>query len=33
VLHARRPELRILILSMHENEQYLYEALKVGAFG
>src|SRR5580693_5420746 len=27
-LHARRPDLRILILSMHENEQYLYEALK-----
>ncbi len=30
-LHHRRPELRILILSMHENEQYLYEALKAGA--
>jgi DNA-binding NarL/FixJ family response regulator len=32
-LHRRRPELRILILSMHENEQYLYEALKAGASG
>jgi DNA-binding NarL/FixJ family response regulator len=32
-LHARRPDLRILILSMHQNEQYLYEALKAGASG
>lgn len=32
-LHSRRPGLRILILSMHENEQYLYEALKAGASG
>jgi DNA-binding NarL/FixJ family response regulator len=32
-LHRRRPPLRILILSMHENEQYLYEALKAGASG
>ncbi len=32
-LHRRRPELRILMLSMHENEQYLYEALKAGAAG
>jgi DNA-binding NarL/FixJ family response regulator len=32
-LHSRRPDLRILILSMHENEQYLYEALKAGASG
>jgi DNA-binding NarL/FixJ family response regulator len=32
-LARRRPELRILILSMHENEQYLYEALKAGASG
>ena len=32
-LHARRPEVRILILSMHQNEQYLYEALKAGASG
>lgn len=32
-LQQRRPALRILILSMHESEQYLYEALKVGASG
>ena len=32
-LHRRRPELRILFLSMHQNEQYLYEALKAGASG
>ena len=32
-LHARRPDLRILILSMHQNEQYIYEALKAGASG
>jgi DNA-binding NarL/FixJ family response regulator len=32
-LHRRRPELRSLILSMHENERYLFEALKAGASG
>lgn len=32
-LHRRRPDLRILMLSMHENERYLYEALKAGAAG
>jgi DNA-binding NarL/FixJ family response regulator len=32
-LHARLPHLRSLILSMHENEQYLFEALKAGASG
>jgi DNA-binding NarL/FixJ family response regulator len=32
-LHRRRPELQILMLSMHENERYLYEALKAGASG
>jgi len=32
-LRKRRPELRTLILSMHENERYLYEALKAGASG
>jgi DNA-binding NarL/FixJ family response regulator len=32
-LHQRRPRLRILMLSMHENERYLYEALKAGASG
>ena len=32
-LHRRRPELRMLMLSMHQNERYLYEALKAGAAG
>jgi DNA-binding NarL/FixJ family response regulator len=32
-LHRRRPDLRILILSMHDNEQYFFEALKAGASG
>ena len=32
-LVRRRPELRVLILSMHEGEQFLYEALKAGASG
>jgi DNA-binding NarL/FixJ family response regulator len=32
-LSRRRPDLRILMLSMHDNEQYLYEALKAGASG
>jgi DNA-binding NarL/FixJ family response regulator len=32
-LTRRRPELKVLILSMHESEQFLYEALKVGASG
>jgi len=32
-LHRRRRKLRILMLSMHQNEQYLYEALKAGASG
>ena len=32
-LQQRRPDLRILILSMHESEQYLYEALRAGASG
>ena len=32
-LHRRRPGLPILMLSMHENERYLYEALKAGASG
>src|SRR5450755_1397762 len=30
-LRRRKPQLRTLILSMHENERYLYEALKAGA--
>lgn len=32
-LTRRRPDVRILLLSMHENEQYLFEALKAGAAG
>jgi DNA-binding NarL/FixJ family response regulator len=29
----RRPELRVLMLSMHENEQFLFEAIAAGASG
>jgi DNA-binding NarL/FixJ family response regulator len=32
-LSQRRPDLRVLILSMHDNEQYLFEALRAGASG
>jgi DNA-binding NarL/FixJ family response regulator len=32
-LTRRRPELRVLMLSMHDNEQYFFEALKAGASG
>jgi DNA-binding NarL/FixJ family response regulator len=32
-LAHRRPELRLLMLSMYENEQFLFEALKAGACG
>jgi DNA-binding NarL/FixJ family response regulator len=32
-LIALRPALRVLMLSMHESEQYLFEALKAGASG
>jgi DNA-binding NarL/FixJ family response regulator len=32
-LSKRRPELKVLILSMHDNEQYLFQALRVGASG
>jgi DNA-binding NarL/FixJ family response regulator len=32
-LHKRMPELRLLMLSMHDSEQFLYEALKAGASG
>jgi DNA-binding NarL/FixJ family response regulator len=32
-LRRRKPDLKILILTMHESEQYLYEALKAGASG
>ena len=30
-MHARRPQLPILILTMHESEHYLHEALRAGA--
>ena len=32
-LQQRRPDVHVLILSMHESEQYLYEALRAGASG
>lgn len=32
-LSQRRPDLRLLILSMYDNEQFLFEALKAGASG
>ena len=32
-LSHRRPELRLLMLSMYDNEQFLFEALKAGASG
>jgi DNA-binding NarL/FixJ family response regulator len=32
-LHRRRPDMRILILSVHDSEQYFFEALKAGASG
>jgi DNA-binding NarL/FixJ family response regulator len=32
-LIALRPALQVLMLSMHESEQYLFEALKAGASG
>jgi DNA-binding NarL/FixJ family response regulator len=32
-LASLRPRLRVLMLSMHESEQYLFEALKLGASG
>jgi DNA-binding NarL/FixJ family response regulator len=32
-LSQKRPGVRILVLSMHDNEQYFFEALKAGASG
>jgi DNA-binding NarL/FixJ family response regulator len=32
-LHKHRPDLHILMLSVHDNEQYFFEALKAGASG
>ena len=30
-IHAQAPEIDVLILSMHDDERYLFEALKAGA--
>jgi DNA-binding NarL/FixJ family response regulator len=32
-LHAQAPQIDVLILSMHDDERYLFEALKAGASG
>jgi DNA-binding NarL/FixJ family response regulator len=32
-INRRAPATKVLVLSMHDNEQYLYEALKAGAAG
>ncbi|QEC48283.1 response regulator transcription factor [Baekduia soli] len=32
-LSEQRPDLRVLILSMHDNEQFFFEALRAGASG
>ena len=32
-LSEHRPDLRVLILSMHDNEQFFFEALRAGASG
>jgi DNA-binding NarL/FixJ family response regulator len=32
-LHKRKPEIRVLMLSMYDSEQFLFEALKAGASG
>jgi DNA-binding NarL/FixJ family response regulator len=32
-LHKRKPELKLLMLSMHDSEQFLFESLKAGASG
>jgi DNA-binding NarL/FixJ family response regulator len=32
-LSRRRPELRVLMLSMHDNEQFFFAALRAGASG
>lgn len=32
-LTAQRPDMRLLILSMHDNEQFFFEALRAGASG
>jgi DNA-binding NarL/FixJ family response regulator len=32
-INQRRPDTRVLMLSMHDNEQYFFEALRAGASG
>jgi DNA-binding NarL/FixJ family response regulator len=32
-LFKRRPDLRVLVLSMYDNEEYFFEALRAGASG
>jgi DNA-binding NarL/FixJ family response regulator len=32
-LHKRKPDVKLLMLSMYESEQFLFEALKAGASG
>ena len=32
-IHKRRPEVKVLMLSMYDSEQFLFEALKAGASG
>ena len=32
-LRSHRPDLRIVMLSVHDNEQFFFESLKVGATG
>lgn len=32
-IKAQAPDVNVLLLSMHDDEQYLYEALRVGAGG
>ena len=32
-LHKRRPEVKVLMLSMYDSEQFLFESLKAGASG
>ena len=32
-LHKRKPELKLLMLSMYDSEQFLYESLRAGASG
>ncbi|MGW5917468.1 response regulator [Nocardia fluminea] len=32
-IHRQHPDVRILMLSMHDNEQYFFESLKAGASG